>query len=51
VGFGGGESQFADKVLVVGIRHRIRPQGQSPRYTMVLKVVKASFSKSSGGTA
>jgi hypothetical protein len=50
-GFGGGESQFADKCLIVGIRHRIRPEGQSPRYTMVLKLVKASFSKSSGGTA
>lgn len=50
-GFGAGESQFADKCLVVGIRHRIREQGQSPRYTMVLKLVKASFSKSSGGTA
>jgi hypothetical protein len=50
-GFGAGESQFADKCLVVGIRHRIRPEGQSPRYTMVLKLVKASFSKSSGGTA
>jgi hypothetical protein len=50
-GFGGGESQFADKCLVVGIRHRIRPEGQSPRYTMVLKLVKASFSKTSGGTA
>lgn len=50
-GFGSGEAQFSDKCLVVGIRHRIRPQGQSPRYTMVLKVVKASFSKASGGTA
>ena len=50
-GFGAGESQFADKCLVVSIRHRIREHGQSPRYTMVLKLVKASWSKSSGGTA
>lgn len=50
-GFGAGESQFADQCLVVGIRHRIRENGQSPRYTMVLKLVKASWSKSSGGTA
>lgn len=50
-GFGSGESQFADKCLVVGIRHRIRENGESPRYTMVLKLVKASFAQSSGGTA
>ena len=50
-GFGAGESQFADKCLVIGIRHRIREHGESPRYTMVLKLAKASFAKSSGGTA
>ena len=40
---GGNELQFNDKVLVVGIRHRIKPPGQTPRYTQILKVVKASF--------
>jgi hypothetical protein len=45
------ESQFGGKVLVVGIRHRIKPPGQTPRYTQVLKVVKASFDKNGGGTA
>jgi hypothetical protein len=44
------ETQFNDKVLVVGIRHRIKPLGQTPRYTMVVKVVKASFTQG-GGTA
>lgn len=39
----GNEMQFNDKVLVVGIRHRIKPAGQTPRYTQVLKVVKASY--------
>lgn len=47
---GGNELQFNDKVLVVGIRHKIKPAGQTPRYTMVLKVVKASYSQG-GGTA
>lgn len=40
---GGNELQFNDKVLVVAIRHRIKPAGQTPRYTKVLKVVKASY--------
>lgn len=48
-GMGSGrETQFADKVLVVGIRHRIKPAGQSPRYTMVLKVAKGSFVEGGG---
>lgn len=42
------ETQFNDKVLVVGIRHRIKPLGQTPRYTMVVKVVKASFTQGGG---
>jgi hypothetical protein len=50
-GFGKGESQFSGKCMVVGIRHVIRPMGQSPRYTQVLKLVKASFKESSGGAA
>jgi hypothetical protein len=43
------ESQFGDKVLVTKIRHKIKPAGQTPRYTMVLTVVKAGFAQ--GGTA
>lgn len=42
---GNPESQFADKVLVTKIRHRIKPPGQTPRYTMVLTVVKAGFAQ------
>lgn len=48
-GIGGNlETQFNDKVLVVGIRHVIKPLGQTPRYTMVVKVVKASFTQGGG---
>lgn len=46
----GNEGQFNGKVLVVGIRHRIKPAGQTPRYTQVLKVVKASY-ENGGGSA
>lgn len=42
------EKQFGDKVLVVGIRHRIKPAGQTPRYTQVLKVVKAAYVQGGG---
>lgn len=45
---GGSEMQFNDKVLVVGVRHRIKPPGQTPRYTQVLKVVKASYVQGGG---
>lgn len=45
---GGNEMQFNDKVLVVGIRHRIKPIGQTPRYTQVIKVVKASYDQGGG---
>ena len=44
----GGEGQFNKKALVVAIRHKIKPAGQSPRYTMVLELVKAGMEK--GGT-
>lgn len=47
---GGNEKQFGGKVLVTGIRHRIKPPGQTPRYTMIIKVAKASFDQG-GGTA
>lgn len=44
----GGEGQFNKKALVVSIRHKIKPAGESPRYTMVLELVKAGMEK--GGT-
>ena len=40
-----GESQINGKALVVAIRHKVKPLGQRPRYTMVLRVVKAGFAK------
>jgi hypothetical protein len=46
----GGETQFNGKALVTKIRHKIKPIGQSPRYTMILEVVKASY-KEGGGNA
>jgi hypothetical protein len=42
--FGGGkERQFNGKVCVVEIKHKIRPAGQVPRYTMVIRAVKAAY--------
>jgi hypothetical protein len=38
-----GEPQINGKALVVAIRHKIKPFGQEPRYTMVLRVVKGSY--------
>jgi hypothetical protein len=39
-----GDSQFNGKALVVGIKHKLRPVGAvQPRYTMTLKLIKASF--------
>jgi len=46
---GPGEKQFNGKALVVSIRHKIKPLGQSPRYTMILGVVKASYKEGGGG--
>jgi hypothetical protein len=40
---GGKERQFNGKVCVVEIRHKIRPPGQVPRYTQVIKAIKAGF--------
>ena len=40
---GGKERQFNGKVCVVEIRHKIRPAGQVPRYTMVIRAVKAAY--------
>lgn len=44
-----GETQINGKALVVSIRHKIKPVGQSPRYTMVLRVVKGSYKEGGGG--
>ena len=44
----GGEGQFNKKALVVAIRHKIKPAGETPNYTMVLELVKAGMEK--GGT-
>jgi hypothetical protein len=44
-----GETQFNGKALVVSIRHKIKPIGQSPRYTMILRVVKGSYKSGGGG--
>lgn len=46
-----GETQFNGKALVVGIHHKIKPMGQTPRYTMVLRVVKSSYKDGGGGNA
>jgi hypothetical protein len=43
-----GETQFNGKALVVSIKHKIKPLGQSPRYTMVLGVVKGSYKEGGG---
>lgn len=44
----GGEGQMNRKALVVAIRHKIKPAGQNPRYTMVLELVKGGMEQ--GGT-
>jgi hypothetical protein len=44
-----GETQFNGKALVVSIRHKIKPVGQTPRYTMILRVVKGSYKSGGGG--
>lgn len=41
----GGEGQFNKKALVVAIRHKIKPAGQRPQYTMVLELAKAGMEK------
>lgn len=48
---GGGEKQFNGKCLVVAIRTKIKPLGQSPRATMILRVVKASYKEGGNGEA
>lgn len=46
---GSGERQFNGKALVVSIRHKIGAMGTSPRYTMLLGVIKASYKDGGGG--
>ena len=43
------ELSFNAEALVVSIRHKIKPTGQSPRYTMLLGVVKGGFKEGGGG--
>jgi hypothetical protein len=38
-----GEKQINDKVLIVKIRHRILPEGNKPRYTMIIEALKAGY--------
>lgn len=44
----GNEKQFNGKALVVAVRHKIKPQGQTPRYTCVVRVVKAGYDQGGG---
>jgi hypothetical protein len=48
---GKGEGQFNGKALVVSIRTKIKPGGQVPRATMILRVVKASYKQGGDGQA
>ena len=51
IGKAAGETQFNGNALVVGIRHKIKPMTSSPRYTMLLRVVKASYKDPESGNA
>jgi hypothetical protein len=44
-----GEKQINGAGLVVSIRHKVKPIGQAPRYTMVIRVVKAAYKEQGGG--
>jgi len=44
-----GETQFNAEALVVSIKHKIKPAGQSPRYTMLLGVIKGGFKEGGDG--
>lgn len=46
-----GESQFNGKALVVAIRHKVKPLGETPRYTMILRIVKASYKEGNNNSA
>ncbi len=46
----GKEKQFNGQVCVVAIRTKIKPLGQTPRATMILRVIKGgAFDQSGGG--
>jgi len=45
------EKQFSGKALVVAVRHKIKPLGQTPRYTCVVRVVKAGYDQGGGKEA
>lgn len=48
----GKEKQFNGQVCVVAIRTKIKPLGQTPRATMILRVIKGgAFEQSGGGQA
>lgn len=47
-GAGANEKQFSGKALVVAVRHKIKPLGQTPRYTCVVRVVKAAYDQGGG---
>ena len=47
-GSGANEKQFSGKALVVGVRHKIKPLGQTPRYTCIVRVVKAGYDQGGG---
>jgi len=51
IGKAAGETQFNGNALVVGIRHKIKSMASSPRYTMILRVVKASYKDPESGNA
>jgi len=40
-----GETQMNDKVLITKLRHRIKPAGTRPRYTMVIEAIKGGYSQ------
>jgi hypothetical protein len=48
-GGGGREKQFNGEALVVAVRHKIKPAGQTPRYTCVVRVIKAGHDQGGGG--
>ena len=50
-GSGANEKQFSGKALVVAVRHKIKPLGQTPRYTCVVRVVKAAYDQGGGKEA
>ena len=47
-GSGANEKQFNGKALVVSIRHKVKPLGQTPRYTCIVRVVKAAYDEGGG---